>query len=245
MTSTSVSIVDVSGSQEAVAGVNMAAEEAIIGYAAAGAILDDSRRLAALVHLFPDPSRRPFNSRTLAATEPTGNELFGGAVIEATIPLELMQRDPESVRYVAQFHYVLAAMFVRSDMRHRGVGDALLDAASFEVIKAGGRYLEGFVDERNESVGFYRSSGATVLSRNQPLPARPPTNVPTTHPHGLNGNWFYIDGWAKHHQRMECARCETHPRLRFHPDDGGYLSCPNCGTGEAGRSPKAGTTEGF
>lgn len=234
MTSTTVHIVDVSSSPKAVAIVNRAAEEAIIGYAAIGATRGDSRRLAAITQLFPDPSQRPFNSRTLAATEPTGNELVGGAVIEATIPLDLMQRDPESVRYVARFHYVLAAMFVRPDMRHRGVGDALLDAASCAVVEAGGRYLDGFVDQRNKAVGFYRSSGATVLGRNQPLPARPPANVPTIHPRGVNGNWFYIDGWAKHHQMMECARCETHPRLRFHPDDGGYLSCPNCGTGEAG-----------
>jgi len=208
--------------------VHRAAEDAIVGYSAANAPLEDQRRARTLTRLFTGAEgAAPFNSRVIAVVDDTASSLYGAVIVEAFAPAELAEREPEVARTMARTHYVLAGMFVHSSARGQGIGTLLLHEASYQVASHQGRYLDGFVDQRNGSARFYARAGATMSGRNRGLPARPPSNVELQHPGGHDGNWFYVDCWQRHQNLMRCARCRG--PLTFNPADGGDLECARCG----------------
>ncbi|WP_417374300.1 GNAT family N-acetyltransferase [Glutamicibacter protophormiae] len=144
---------------------------------------------------------------------------------------ELISKEPDAARQFATTHRILAALFVLPEARGSGIGRELLSEAAYWALPHGGRYLDGFVDDRNNSADFYRRSGATVVGHNTGLPARRPTNSELSHYPGIDGTWFYVDAWRMHQGKINCARCRD--VFEFVDEDGGYLLCPNCGTPEA------------
>ena len=179
-----------------------------------------------LEELFADDPRPTPSCFAVVATDETADTLYGAATLEPFLGEQLLQQDRENARHVAALHRVLASLFVVPDERGRGIGSELLDAASLAVVRDQGRYLEGFVDDRDGSADFYRRAGATVTSHNEPLPPRPPVNLKTTHYPGKDGHWFSVDGWERHHDTILCSRCGG--ALDFLPANGGDLRCPRC-----------------
>lgn len=205
--------------------VQKAAERYIAGYAAPHLVAaEDEQRAAKLVTLFgPDPA--PEASIVVAAADDRGM-LAGAAVIEPSVSDVLMSRDHADARKLAMTHRTLAALFVVPGARGQGIGRQLLSEAAYWALPHGGRYLDGFVDDRNDSVDFYRSAGATVVGHNTGLPARPPTHFPLWHNPSVNGTWFYVDAWRLHQGLILCQRCQS--VLEFVDEDGGDLRCPIC-----------------
>lgn len=162
----------------------------------------------------------------IVATNDAMDGMYGAATLEPFLGDDLVGQDREAARNVAILHRILGSLFVVPDARYNGLANTLLDSASLAVVQDQGRYVEGFVDDRDGSVGFYRRAGAYVGGHNEPLPPRPPINLKTTHYPGKNGNWFWVDGWERHHEMMLCSRCQK--PLDFHPEDGGMLHCPRC-----------------
>lgn len=189
--------------------------------------------------LFESDTRPVPGIFAVAATTDAMDGLYGAATLEPFLGEDLTAQDREAARNVAILHRVLGSLFVVPEARGNGIADALLDAASLTVVQDQGRYVEGFVDDRDDSAEFYRRAGAYVGGYNEPLPPRPPINLKTTHYPGKNGHWFWVDGWERHHETMLCSRC--HGPLDFHPEDGGMLHCPRCQGPKAAAMHGAGT----
>lgn len=205
--------------------VQAAAAEHIIGYAPPHLVAaDDRRREEQLARIFKD-DEAPEASIIIGASDDRGM-MLGGAVVEAFVADELIDGDPEGARRLSTSHRILAALFVLPEARGLGIGRELLQEAAYWALPQGGRYLDGFVDERNDSVGFYRRAGATVVGRNTGLPPRRPTNSEMRHYPGLDGTWFYVDAWRVHSEILCCSQCRA--VFDFVDEDGGYLRCRNC-----------------
>lgn len=162
----------------------------------------------------------------VVAVDDSKTTMYGAATLEPFFAEDLVAKDREAARSVAMFHRIVASLFVVPSERRKGVAGALLDAASYAVVRDHGRYAEGFVDDHDDSAGFYRRAGAYVGRHNVPLPPRPPVNLKTIHYPGKSGHWFSVDGWARHHAAMFCSRCGG--GLDFYPEDGGMLHCSRC-----------------
>ena len=210
--------------------VQTVAAQLIIGYAPPHMVAaDDRRRAAQLRRIFGDDTH-PEPSIIIGASDDRGM-MLGGAVVEPFVSDELISKEPDAARQFATTHRILAALFVLPEARGSGIGRELLSEAAYWALPHGGRYLDGFVDDRNNSADFYRRSGATVVGHNTGLPARRPTNSELSHYPGIDGTWFYVDAWRMHQGKINCARCRD--VFEFVDKDGGYLLCPNCGTPEA------------
>lgn len=161
-----------------------------------------------------------------AATDDDGRLLLGGAVVEGVIVAELAERDPRRADLLSKAHRVLAGLYVAQEAEGNGIGRALVDVAASQAFSEGARYLDGFVDDRNHSADFYRSTGAQVLPHNADLPARPPANVTQTNPRDdLSGHWFYWDLWKYFEGRATCVHCAA--LLAYSPAED-RLACPRC-----------------
>lgn len=209
--------------------VHQAAALAITGYSAAGAIEHTHRRQTGLDRLFTGHGPAPAACTVLAAADRTGNELYGAVIIEAPYYAQIATSDPKRARSLAGLHRTLSAMFVCTEHRGAGLGTHLLrEVASWHALRDGVRYIDGFVDDRNDSVDFYRQAGAVVMDRNTGLPPREPSNTALDHVAAVNGHWFYLDLWQLCAGPMlRCSRCDT--VLAFEPADGGRLTCATCG----------------
>ncbi|MGP5292459.1 GNAT family N-acetyltransferase [Brachybacterium tyrofermentans] len=194
------------------------------------------RRRNELDALFADDPASTPSIFAIAATNEAMDGLCGAALLEPFCGEDLLAQDRDAGRLMARAHRVLAALFVVPDERGRSIGSALLDVASLAVVGDGGRYLEGFVDDQDGSVDFYRRAGAYVGAHNESLPPRPPVNLKTMHYPGKDGHWFSVDGWARHHDKMSCSRCGG--AFDFLPANGGDLRCPRCQW--LGGSPRSG-----
>lgn len=180
-----------------------------------------------LDRLFGDGKQAPPASTVLALTDETSSRLYGAAIVETPYYDELVGENPEQARVMASFHRVLAGMFVPREFRGEGLGRELLDWAAHHTLNQQARFLDGFVDDRTGSAGFYRKYGAVIVDHNQGLPARSPANVPLEHVKGVDGHWFYVDTWPKFEKLMRCSRCRN--QLRFIADNGGRMACNTCG----------------
>lgn len=209
--------------------VYAAAADAIVGYSPADAVLqENTRRQAKLSQLFAGHGPAPTASTVLVATDRTGSELYGAAIIDSTPYDQIATSDPHRARSLAQMHRTLSALFVDEAYRGSGLGTHLLrELAARQALAAGARYLDGFVDDRNGSVEFYRRAGATVMAHNTGLPPRPPSNTHLQHVTYVNGHWFYLDLWPLFvGPQLLCSRCRG--QLAYDPSDGGRLSCATC-----------------
>lgn len=217
--------------------VHDAAGSHIIGYGQSDRVMAADRTTQRQLDQLFNGEQAPPASVVLAAADRTGTHLYGGAVIETAYPRELATKDRDRARMYARLHRTLAAVFVMPEHRGQGIGAQLIDQAAYSALESGARYLDGFVDDRNESADFYRHVGATVMPKDfDGLPARSPDMVSSTDPWGLQGHWFYVDLWARHMvERGRCSRCEG--TFEFHDDDGGYLVCTKCGAGARDQQP--------
>lgn len=207
--------------------IDSAAHDLITGYSRPADLARHRRQLhPQLEQLFADDPRPTPSCFAVVATDEAADTLYGAATLEPFLGEQLLEQDRENARHVAALHRILASLFVMPDERGRGIGSALLDAASLAVVRDQGRYLEGFVDDRDGSADFYRRAGASVTPHNEPLPPRPPVNLKTTHYPGKDGHWFSVDGWDRHHDMFLCPECGQ--PLEFISDDGGSLHCPRC-----------------
>ena len=186
--------------------VQTVAAQLIIGYAPPHMVAaDDRRRAAQLRRIFGDDTH-PEPSIIIGASDDRGM-MLGGAVVEPFVSDELISKEPDAARQFATTHRILAALFVLPEARGSGIGRELLSEAAYWALPHGGRYLDGFVDDRNNSADFYRRSGATVVGHNTGLPARRPTNSELSHYPGIDGTWFYVDAWRMHQGKINCSRC--------------------------------------
>lgn len=192
------------------------------------------QRWSGLQSLFAGDPRPVPSIFAVVAVNDAGDGMYGAATLEPFLGEDLTSQDREVARNVAALHRVLGSLFVVPDARGNGIGGALLDAASLTVVQDQGRYVEGFVDDRDGSVGFYRRAGAYVGSHNEPLPPRPPIHLKTTHYPGKNGHWFSVDGWAHHPELLLCGGCGQAPD--FDPETDGMPHCPRC---QGTRTPAA------
>lgn len=207
--------------------IDSAASDLITDYNQPADVARHRRQLhLQLEQLFADDPRPTPSCFAVVATDEAADTLYGAATLEPFLGEQLLEQDKENARHVAALHRILASLFVMPGERGRGIGSALLDAASLAVVRDQGRYLEGFVDDRDGSADFYRRAGASVTPHNEPLPPRPPVNLKTTHYPGKDGHWFSVDGWERHHATMLCSRCRG--ALDYLPSDGGTLRCPRC-----------------
>lgn len=205
--------------------VHKEASRYIGGYSGQGGALEMLRREEALSELFSGHSWRPKATLVRAAVDDRGY-MIGAAIVEPCMSPEL-DVDPELARLFAISHRVLAGLYVVPEHRGSGVGSELLEAAAYDALSDGARYLDGFVDDRNGSAEFYRRAGAIVMEHNNGLPGRPPANVIQAHDPQYSGHWFYIDLWATFaHSLMRCPRCSG--AMTFDPSDGGRVSCTEC-----------------
>lgn len=206
--------------------IHAAAASRITGYAIPSAQMVRERE-ARLERLFADQDEpTPAAHLVFGATNDTGTHLQGGVIIESAPSPELVEADPDRARVFAVRHRTLAAVFVADSAAGQGLGRALLDAASDQALRDGARYLDGFVDDQNNSVGFYRAIGYQVMPHNTGLPARSPANIRLTHVAGVNGHWFYDDLWRRYAGMLRCQRCAG--PLTLSPVDD-RLACANCG----------------
>lgn len=212
--------------------VHAAAARAIPGYGGAGfsGVEYQRDKQARLADLFAGHGPAPDAVTIVAATDERAADVLGAVVVETPFYGEFATTDPDRARALARSHRTLAAIFV--DDQHRGAGlgrRLLIEFAAYNLtLHAGARYLDGFVDDRADSVDFYRSVGATVTGHNAGLPARRPTNTPMNHNPQVNGHWFYLDAWPLFEGPMLlCNRCQN--QLTFDPRDGGDLVCATCG----------------
>lgn len=203
--------------------VHEMAASLIVGYSADGLETADRRRGQILRGLFDPTAVLPDVTTILIATD--GLSIFGAAIMQCFVSEELAELHPEIARQMATTHVVLSGMFVVPQARRYGVGAKLIREATALVVHGRGRYLDGFVDERNGSADFYRAVGAQVGVRNEGLPERQPTRVSLAHP-GNNGHWFYFDCWRIHQSLMQCSRCGD--QLIFVEDNGGHFRCAVC-----------------
>lgn len=203
--------------------VHEAASKRIVGYGPPHAA-ETASRTHQLLKLFNDRAA-PDPSLMIVATDDAGTTLHGGIVIETPPTAELAAQQPEQARIFAQTHRALAALFVLEHAEGTGVARRLLSEGSMESLIAGARYLDGFVDIRNASSGFYQAIGAHVMPRTIPLPPRPPANVPQRHLPGIDGHWFYLDLWQTLEGHIVCSHCDT--LLAYsHTED--RLVCAHC-----------------
>lgn len=164
--------------------------------------------------------------QVFAATDDSGQRLLGGAVVEEVVAADLAERDPDRAKLLTQMHRVLAGLFVVQEAEGETIGRELVEVAAKSALGDGARYLDGFVDDRNDSAGFYRATGAHLLPRNAPLPARSPANVTQVTPGGdLSGHWFYWDLWKYLEGDIQCAHCAS--TLSYSPVED-RLACPQC-----------------
>jgi len=196
----------------------------IEGYNAGQIAQMNAKRARTLQNLFGHPV--PSDPVVFCALDDEG-ELVGGAVIEMPDIDEIAAAEPERAKEYSITHAMLAALFVLPEHRKRGIGAQLLDVAGAAALQRRARWLDGFVDARNNSASFYSAAGAEVMPINTGLPPRQPMQVTVGHPPWLNGNWFYVDLWQSHGHLMRCERHGT--ALEFDPGDGGYLRCDECG----------------
>lgn len=225
---------DILGPTDDDAPLHSLASELIVGYAPARLAIQGRReRQRALDDLFGTTASPDAQVGVVAVDE--DGRLVGGATVEASVAGPLVAEDPERARLLAGAHRTLGAMFVLPDYRGRGIGEALWSEAAYQALRASARYLDGFVDDRNGSVGFYRRVASTVTSHNQGFPARPPAQIEQYHWPELNGHWFTVDLWQKFEgELLLCSRCTT--PLRYQAADGGSLTCPTCGPPPASRT---------
>lgn len=209
--------------------VHKIAAENIIGYGGDTRWMNDyiEDQQEKLDRLFDGERTAPAASTVLALTDETGSDLYSAAIVETPYYDELVRENEEQARVMAEHHRVLAGMFVPQEFRAQGLGREMLYWAAHHSLNQRARYLDGFVDDRTGSTGFYRKSGAVVAERNQGLPARSPANVPLNHVKEVSGHWFYLDLWPMFQELMRCAKCGDH--LRFITDDGGRMTCNTCG----------------
>lgn len=180
-----------------------------------------------LANLFKGHGPAPEATMTLAITDPTNTELYGAAMVETPYYEVLAEENPEHARRMATHNRILSGMFVHEHHRQAGVGSGVLRWAGHLALSSGARYLDGFVDDRMGAADFYRKAGATVCGHSAGLPGRSPTNSAINHVMEVNGHWFYIDLWKEFEEDLRCSRCRA--ALTFVDDDGGRMTCPNCG----------------
>lgn len=203
------------------------AEMAIVGFDADGALHAPARAQDWLDALFEGNGSAPDATTLIAATDDSGTELYGAVVLDTPYYADLAAKEPDTARSFAKMHRIISGLFVVDEHRGRGLGTHLLrELAAMHALQGGARYLDGFVDDRNNSTDFYRHAGLTVMPHNTGLPARWPTNTPLKHVPQVNGHWFYLDLFAHYADRMCCSVCGG--GLAVIPDDvAGRLACPN------------------
>lgn len=205
--------------------VHQEASRYIVGYSVQRGEREALRRERALNELFAGHKWQPKATLVRAAIDDRGY-MIGAAIVEPCMSPEL-NADPDLARLFATAHRVLAGLYVVPEHRGHGVGAELLQAAAYEAVSDGARYLDGFVDDRNGSADFYRRAAAIVMGHNSGLPGRAPANVTQAHDPGYNGHWFYIDLWAAFADSlMRCPKCSG--GVTFEPSDGGRVSCTTC-----------------
>lgn len=222
MTADEVRFREVTEHPDTVEQVHLEASHLIAGYAVPPDHLQRDRRRV-LEALFA-PAAAPAAIRVYAALT-NDRRIVGGVVIEcATLGVETI--DPTRARTFARAHRTVSALFVGEPVRGRNVGrDLLVKAVGRDAFQESVRYLDGFVDDRNNSAGFYRRIGATVLPRNTGLPDRSPAHVPQAHVPGVSGHWFYLDLWRQYINELVCNRCRS--PLYFNEEQD-TAACPRC-----------------
>lgn len=208
--------------------VSDTASQVIQGYGQLDAAAYRSGLQASIDTLFDDPAEAPAASVTYAAVEPDGG-LYGAAIVEVPHYAELQETNPENAKLLAEYHRTLAALFVAPAMRRSGLGSQLMSVVTEMALREGARWVDGFVDDRNGSVDFYRANATHVQPRNTGLQARWPAQTGMVHPPKLDGHWFHYDLWAMYGDQMQCSHCQGH--LKFIPADGGRMRCETCQIG--------------
>lgn len=213
--------------------VHHAAEDNIVGYGIPSTRHEAARR-AHLTQLFvEEPAQTPEPTIAIAGVDEDTSRLVAGAILETSQTSEITNLN--AARSLAQAHRVLAALFVIEPYRRTRLGrDLLCEAAARAALGSGARYIDGFVDDRNAAVGFYRRIGAHVLPKDEALPARSPSNVTQLPRPGISGHWFYLDLWDLFSGRLTCLRCDT--PLDYSPNDD-RLHCSRCGPPPASTDP--------
>lgn len=197
--------------------IHASASQHISGYDLAQAVRVTETLQPRLDSLFQGRGRAPRASTAVTATDAKRGTLLGAAIVEAHYIKPFQGVSDDDRRLCARYHYTLAGLFAVPEARRVGLGRALLVEAAGGVWKAGGRWLDGFVDRDSGSVGFYRRCGATVMSPNSSLPPRWPTFTHFTHPPSADGHWFFVDALAWYADRTRCSRCRGH--LSVDPGD--------------------------
>lgn len=115
--------------------------------------------------------------------------------------------DVDRLYKTAMAHQVVSAFFVFPDFRGMGFGAKILDELAELVVDTGARYLEGFVADETQALGFFEQTGANIMPRYAGLPSRPPANMMLYQPVGMSGQWAYRDLW--HTNGLRCPDCDV------------------------------------
>lgn len=183
-----------------------------------------------LDELFADSETTPDAAIYVVAIDRLDGSLVGAAIVETPIA-RVVQADSHGVSRASRqayssFHRILGAIAVAPAHRGEGLGSGIVDDAAIQALLVGARYLDGFVEHRTGSAGFYEAAGLIVTPHNTPLPPRPPVNFTSRHLHSADGRYFGLDLWERYAAFMSCAICSG--PLWFDRRDGGRLVCDNC-----------------
>lgn len=208
--------------------VHETAEAFIPGYNAASGIAAATQRQEQLRELFEGHEPPPPATITLLATDEDERAIYGGAILETPVYGQAWEQDPAAARGLAQFHRVLAALFVSPPAQGHGLGRHLMASiAGDEVLKDRARWIDGWVDDRSGSRGFYEDiDGVQVYDNEQGLPPRWPMHMSLTQDPESSGAWFCYDTWPDRIDSLHCSRCGG--PLRFHDGKREGVECPNC-----------------
>lgn len=207
--------------------VHTLAAEYVHGYDADRAIASENALTGKLERLFENIGAPPACEKIVAVEH---GSIIGAAILEPSWAEDLPIEDRGDLIDLTRFHYLLAGLFVQTQYRGKEIGRRLLSTACEEALSRGARYVEGFVNDRSGSSGFYRRFGAVMMPHNEGLPGRSPTYVRRAHTPWDNGYWFYIDLWSKFAILVNCPKCGQKESLAFDPSLGGFLLCAKCGS---------------
>jgi GNAT superfamily N-acetyltransferase len=86
---------------------------------------------------------------------------------------------------------LLQELAVSRSARGLGLGRELLTCVEGAAEDCGVRFLNGFVSDQNGTANFYKRCGYAVGLHNDPLPPGVLNGLPSIHPIGAEGHWFF------------------------------------------------------
>lgn len=177
----------------------------------------------------PDGVSGKIEDLCVEVTDPSsGTRPVATALVEIpyNVAQDLLPQDRECAELYLRCYRVLAALCVDPKYRGRGLATGLLRLGEISALRAGARWMVGFVDERTATSGFYQRFGYTLTGVDQPMSGLPP--VPAEYPGHHLGRWFFKDLWEAHPDQVQCGECSL-PMI-FDPSlfSYGALRCPRC-----------------